>query len=109
MPFGEARGEGCQRLDGVERWLAARAPRFRERLAREPGFEPPGVLRACRLQHARPYADGERGRIYVRGLGSAEERLAAVHEYLHLAFHRHPRGLDETFIERLARELESLP
>ncbi|HEY2993128.1 MAG TPA: DUF2300 domain-containing protein [Methylomirabilota bacterium] len=109
VPFGEARGDGCQRLDGVERWLAARAARFRERLVGEPGFESPAALRACRLAHARPYADAERGRIYVRGLGSAEERLAAVHEYLHVAFHRHPRGLDEAFIERLARELERTP
>ena len=108
-PLGAGGPRDCERLDVVERWLAARAARFHARLAREPGFEPPDALRACRLEHARPYADAERGRIYVRGLGSAEERLAAVHEYLHLAFHRHPRGLDEAFVERLARELERTP
>jgi uncharacterized protein YfaQ (DUF2300 family) len=28
-----------------------------------------------------------------------------AHEYIHLAFQHHPRGLDETFVERTARTL----
>jgi uncharacterized protein YfaQ (DUF2300 family) len=108
-PLGVAGRSDCERLAMVERWLAASAPRWRPRLAQEPGFEPPASVTACRLPGARPYADARRARIYVRGLASVEDRLSVVHEYLHLAFHRHPRALDEELVERLARELETMP
>jgi uncharacterized protein YfaQ (DUF2300 family) len=99
----------CERLVVVERWLTTQAARWHERLRHEPGFEAPSVVSACRLEQPRPWADAERARLYVRGLGRVDDRIAVVHEYLHRAFHPHPRGRDEEFIERLARELVRIP
>jgi len=100
----------CERLGAVERWLAERAETWRTRLVAERGFEPPRrPVAACRLAHGRPFADAERNRVHVRGIASTDDRITVVHEYLHLAFRFHPRGLDEEFVERLARELVREP
>ncbi|HEV8584832.1 MAG TPA: DUF2300 domain-containing protein [Methylomirabilota bacterium] len=101
---------GCRRLAPVERWLAERAAAWRTRLHAERGFEPPRrSVTACRLAHGRPFAEAEKNRIHVRGIATTDERITVVHEYLHLAFRYHPRGLDEDFVERLARELVREP
>ncbi len=101
---------GCERLGAVERWLAERAGGWRPRLHAEGGFEPPRrPVAACRLAHGRPFADAENNRIHVRGIATTDDRITVVHEYLHLAFRFHPRGLDEDFVERLARELAREP
>ena len=100
----------CERLTGVERWLAERAGAWRMRLHAERGFEPPRPpVAACRLVHGRPFADAEQSRIHVRGIATTDDRITVAHEYLHLAFRFHPRGLDEDFVERLARELVREP
>jgi uncharacterized protein YfaQ (DUF2300 family) len=100
-------GEGeCRRLPEVESWLASAVPRWRERLSREPGFEPPDrPLTVCALGSGNPYADRERLRVFVRGLGSADSRITLAHEYVHLSFPFHPAGFDEAYVERLARTL----
>src|SRR2546426_7206856 len=101
---------GCERLGAVERWLAERSGGWRPRLHAEGGFEPPRrPVTACRLAHGRPFADAENNRIHVRGIATGDDRITVVHEYLHLAFRFHPRGLDEDFVERLARELAREP
>jgi uncharacterized protein YfaQ (DUF2300 family) len=100
----------CERLTGVERWLAERVAAWRPRLVAEHGFEPPRrPVAACRLAHGRPFAEAEKNRIHVRGIATTDERITVVHEYLHLAFRYHPRGLDEDFVERLARDLVREP
>src|SRR5262249_4033035 len=106
---GAGRGE-CERLRAVERWLTVRAVAWRERLEAEQGYEPPRQpVAACRLMHGRPFAEAERNRIHVRGIASSDERITVAHEYLHLVFRFHPRGVDEAFVERLARELVREP
>jgi uncharacterized protein YfaQ (DUF2300 family) len=95
----------CRRLPDVEHWLAAATSRWQRRLAREPGFEPLDRLTVCALDHGDPYSDRERMRMYVRGLGSADNRNTLAHEYVHLAFRFHPTGQDEASVERLARRL----
>lgn len=99
----------CERLAPVERWLAERARAWRPRLEGERGFEPPRPVSACRLAQGRPFADAERNRIHVRGIATTDDRITVVHEYLHLAFRFDPRGLDEDFVERLARDLVGEP
>jgi uncharacterized protein YfaQ (DUF2300 family) len=100
----------CERLLAVEHWLAERARAWRARLEGERGFEPPRrPVAACRLAHGQPFADAERNRIHVRGIATTDDRITVLHEYLHLAFRFHPRGLDEDFVERLARELVREP
>jgi uncharacterized protein YfaQ (DUF2300 family) len=100
----------CERLAAVERWLGEGERRWRTRLAAEPGFEPPRrPVAACRLAHGLPFADAEKNRVHVRGIATTDDRITVVHEYLHLAFRFHPRGLDEDFVERLARELVREP
>jgi uncharacterized protein YfaQ (DUF2300 family) len=97
----------CRRLAEVEQWITRMAPRWHRALADEPGFEPLSrTPTVCALSHGNPYADAARQRMYVRGVRTPDERIAIAHEYLHLAFRFHPRGADETFVERLARRLE---
>lgn len=101
-------GGDCRRLPEVERWLARAVPRWHILLGAEAGFEPPaGMPAACALDRGNPYADTARLRLYVRGIRTADERVAVAHEYLHMAFRFHPRGQDERFVERLARQLEA--
>ncbi|NTV93975.1 MAG: DUF2300 domain-containing protein [Thiobacillus sp.] len=96
----------CEHLAGAEHWLSARLRQWQRALAGEDGFEPVPAPAVCRLRQGNPYADLERGRIYARGLDDREARLTLAHEYLHLAFKQHPRGLDEGFIEATARRLQ---
>lgn len=100
----------CQPLSAAESWLAGRQAEWKRRLAGLPGFEAPAPLpHVCRLAHGNPYADIGRNRIYAAGVGSANERLTLAHEYLHFALANHPRGRDEDFVERTARDLLSTP
>ncbi|HWV03414.1 DUF2300 domain-containing protein, partial [Ralstonia sp.] len=86
-------------------WLQARAPGWSARLGAEPGYETPPLPAVCVVQEGRPYADARRNRLYVHRLATEEDRIALTHEYLHLAFARHPRGQDEQFVEAMARRL----
>jgi uncharacterized protein YfaQ (DUF2300 family) len=96
----------CRRLPDVEAWLAREVPRWRQRLAAEPGFEAPAQsLTACALDAGNPYSDRQGLRVHVRGLQTAEDRITLAHEWVHLAFRYHPRGTDEADVERLARLL----
>ncbi|WP_158686132.1 DUF2300 domain-containing protein, partial [Cronobacter sakazakii] len=52
-----------------------------------------------------PWIDRSRRRIYIRAFLHLQDRLDLTHEYLHLAFDGYPSGLDETYIEGLARHL----
>ena len=98
--------EECARLDAAERWLAQAASAWRARLSGEPGFEAPDrSIKICALSDGHPYSDQQRLRIYVRGWRSLNERVTLAHEYLHLALRFHPNGADETYVERLARQL----
>ncbi len=96
----------CVRLSAAENWLTQAAERWRAKLGAQAGFEylsePPKV---CSLAEGHPYSDQGRLRIYVRGWQSLDQRITLAHEYLHLAFRFHPRGADETYIERWARRL----
>lgn len=99
-------GADCVPLPEAMRWLQQRQQRWRERLAQEIGYEPPGAeLQVCQLQQGVPHADQRRMRIHLREWASREGRVTLIHEYLHLAFRHHPRGRDETRIERLAQLL----
>lgn len=98
--------EECSRIEAAETWLMVSALKWQRRLRGESGFEAPGAaVRVCALLDGHPHADQRRLRIYARGWRSLEERITLAHEYLHLAFRHHPRGADEAFVERLAREL----
>lgn len=93
-------------MEAAETWLMISSMKWQRRLRSESGYEPPGSsVRICALTEGNPYADQQRLRIYARGWRSLEERITLAHEYLHLAFRHHPRGADEVFVERLAREL----
>jgi uncharacterized protein YfaQ (DUF2300 family) len=95
----------CQALPLAQRWLETQIPAWRRQLVNQPGFKEPPSVQVCRLHSGRAHAhDGSR-RIDVSGHQSLEERIAIAHEYLHLAFTRHPRSRDESFIEALARQL----
>ena len=89
----------------ARQWLAQRAPQWERRLAAEPGYETPPLPAVCEVREGRPYADARRNRLYIHRLASEDDRVALAHEYLHLAFARHPRGQDEDFVEAMARKL----
>ena len=75
-------------------------------LRAEIGYEPPDEApQVCFLTQGVPHADLRRGRIYVCEWTSRDGRVSLIHEYLHLAFRRHPNGRDEAYIERLAQQL----
>jgi uncharacterized protein YfaQ (DUF2300 family) len=98
--------EDCTRMDAAETWLVESEVKWRRELRREPGFEPvAGPVRVCALAYGAPYSDQQRGRIYARGWRTLDERVTLAHEYLHIAFRFHPNGVDEAYIERLARRL----
>ena len=52
-----------------------------------------------------PHSDQRLLRIHVREWFTQDGRVTLLHEYLHLAFRHHPRGQDDAFVERLARQL----
>jgi len=96
----------CAPLPLAAAWLGERSPRWGRVLRAEAGYEPPDALpQVCELGQGVPHADPRRGRIFLREWQSREGRVTLIHEYLHLAFRRHPRGQDETYIERLAQQL----
>lgn len=106
-PLGNLDGASdCQRLPAAETWLASRAPAWRRRLAATPGFEMPAApLTVCQIEFGHPRADTARGRLFVRGLRDAEDRISLAHEFLHVAFRFHPDGQNEAFVEALARQI----
>ncbi|QYF93541.1 DUF2300 domain-containing protein [Massilia sp. PAMC28688] len=103
-------GQQCVRLTRAQSWLARELPRWERVLHTQPGYErpaePPSI---CRLAAGMPYSEQSRNRIFVRGLGTREERITLAHEYLHLGLRNHPRGHDEAYVEQLARRLMDAP
>ncbi len=96
----------CQRLPQSEQWLARLQQRWQGQLQRENGYETLAQLpQVCLLDYGNPYSDQRRLRMYVRATLGREERITLAHEYLHLAFRHHPRGLDENWLEARARRL----
>jgi uncharacterized protein YfaQ (DUF2300 family) len=96
----------CEPLPLAAQWLAERLPRWQRKLRGEVGYEPlDAPPKICRLQWGTPHADLRRSCIWLREWLSRDGRVTLIHEYLHLAFRRHPRGQDETDIERLAQQL----
>ncbi|SFK05267.1 DUF2300 domain-containing protein YfaQ [Paraburkholderia megapolitana] len=95
----------CQPVAGAREWLQRNASLWARRLNDEPGYETPDLPAVCAVTDGRPYADAQRNRVYIHRLRSEDDRIALAHEYIHLAFQHHPRGLDEGFVERTARAL----
>lgn len=95
----------CVAVAGAEAWLRRNAPSWARRMEGAAGYETPDLPAVCAVREGRPYADAQRNRVYVYRLVSEEDRIALAHEYVHLAFQHHPRGLDEAFVERTARTL----
>lgn len=103
-------GDGsCRRLPAAEAWLRQRLPKVREILYAQPGYEPVEALQICQLNHGNPYSDQRQQRLWIRRLGSRDDRVTLWHEYLHIAFRDHPAGRNETHVEALARRLEETP
>lgn len=101
----DAEGD-CRLLPKAAAWLGERAPRWRHVLQAEAGYEPPDEPpQVCELDQGVPYTDLRRGRIHLREWATRDGRATLIHEYLHLAFRRHPHGQDETYIEQLAQRL----
>lgn len=95
----------CVVVAGAQTWLAHNAPLWARRMDGAAGYETPDLPAVCAVREGRPYADAQRNRVYVYRLQTEEDRIALAHEYIHLAFQHHPRGLDEAFVERTARVL----
>ncbi|MFM0175021.1 DUF2300 domain-containing protein [Paraburkholderia sediminicola] len=95
----------CIEVAGAQAWLQRNAPLWARRMDGAEGYETPDLPAVCAVREGRPYADAQRNRVYVYRLQTEEDRIALAHEYIHLAFQHHPRGLDETFVERTARTL----
>ncbi|REE23516.1 uncharacterized protein YfaQ (DUF2300 family) [Paraburkholderia sp. BL27I4N3] len=95
----------CVEVAGAQAWLQRNAPIWARRMDGAAGYETPDLPAVCAVREGRPYADAQRNRVYVYRLQTEEDRIALAHEYIHLAFQHHPRGLDETFVERTARTL----
>jgi len=95
----------CVAVAGAREWLQRNAPLWARRMNGAAGYETPDLPAVCAVREGRPYADAQRNRVYVYRLQSEEDRIALAHEYVHLAFQHHPRGLDEEFVERTARVL----
>ncbi|WP_408442190.1 DUF2300 domain-containing protein [Paraburkholderia caffeinilytica] len=95
----------CVQVAGAQQWLQHNAPLWARRMDGAAGYETPDLPAVCAVREGRPYADAQRNRVYVYRLQSEEDRIALAHEYIHLAFQHHPRGLDEEFVERTARTL----
>jgi uncharacterized protein YfaQ (DUF2300 family) len=97
--------DNCMPVAGASDWLRRQSPAWARHLAGEAGYETPELPAVCEVTTGRPYADAGRNRVYIHSLRSDDDRIALLHEYLHLAFAHHPRGQDEVFIERVARKL----
>jgi uncharacterized protein YfaQ (DUF2300 family) len=103
-----AGGPACLPMPDIELRLKELARGWHEKLSHEPGYAP-GPVTVCKLQSGLPFADHRRQRIYVQALAGINDEITLAHEYLHLAFSRHPRGHDEVFIETMARRLVENP
>ncbi len=95
----------CRPIAEAQIFMATAMTRWQRLLVREPGFEMPPSLRICTLDFGHPYVDLRRSSIYLRQWQTYEGRLTLAHEFIHLAFARHPNGSDELFAERWARVL----
>jgi len=95
----------CAREPQLETWLSGQSRIWARRLLRVPGYEAPSNVAVCRLDAGTPYADTATNRIYVGRDTATEDRITLAHEYLHLAFKSHPSGVDNRFVESMAREL----
>ncbi|WP_058913494.1 DUF2300 domain-containing protein [Entomohabitans teleogrylli] len=95
----------CQPLPEAKAWLETQQPRWRARLNREPGYQPPQAFAVCRKASGFPYTDRQQKRLYIREFFTLQDRLDLTHEYLHLAFDGYPSGHDEQYIESLTRHL----
>ncbi len=95
----------CIAVAGAREWLQRNALSWARRMDGAAGYETPDLPAVCAVREGRPYADAQRNRVYVYRLQTEEDRIALAHEYVHLAFQHHPRGLDEEFVERTARML----
>jgi len=95
----------CIAVAGAQAWLQRNATSWARRMEGAAGYEMPDLPAVCTVREGRPYADAQRNRVYVYRLVTEEDRIALAHEYVHLAFQHHPRGLDEAFVERTARTL----
>ncbi len=95
----------CRPVPGAQVYIALATPRWRRLLAGEPGFEMPESISICELDFGNPYADVRQSRMYIRQWRTHEARLTLAHEFIHLAFARHPNGSDEQYAERWARIL----
>jgi uncharacterized protein YfaQ (DUF2300 family) len=104
-----AREKSCLPRPDIQQKLATLAKGWHDRLSREEGYAPPAKFTVCQLQSGFPYADHRLQRIYIRNLAGVNDEITLAHEYLHLAFSRHPRGHNETFIETMAVSLVESP
>jgi len=95
----------CNRNAVLETWLAAKAEEWDGRLAKIPGYEPPGPITVCQVTGGGPRSEG--GRIYLPPLPGEDKLLSLAHEYVHLAFRHHPASRNEGFVERTSRALVS--
>lgn len=99
----------CRRLHANEDWLAAMLPRWERLLRAEPGYERPAQPPlVCELGAGAPYSEQSRNRIFMRALGTREDRITLAHEYVHIGLRSHPCGQDEAYVEQVARRLVDL-
>jgi uncharacterized protein YfaQ (DUF2300 family) len=99
----------CVLNKSTANWLANQIPRWRRHLAQIQGFEEPKGIKVC-FDRPRVFSHLEALEIYVPRVMTRNDEISVAHEYLHLAFRHHPRGLDENFIETQARNLvEGVP
>ncbi|MCB6184356.1 DUF2300 domain-containing protein [Leeia sp. TBRC 13508] len=99
----------CESIPNAEHWLSMQIPKWRRYLMSEVGYEPPRHLpQICKSLVGNPNSESGEGRIYMKSFFSEEDRITLTHEYLHIAFANHPRGIDEVFIESKARQLQRL-
>ena len=98
---------GCERMPLAEHWLSKQTVKWQRRLRAEDGFEPPSEAPlVCRTLVGNPNSESDELKIYIKSFVSEEDRIALIHEYLHLAFAHHPHGVDEVYIEQQARRLQ---
>lgn len=106
-------GSTCQPQPLLQRWLNGQSGKWHRQLRTQIGYEKPQHVQVCTLALGNPYSDMQRNRIYIqkhrKTMLPKHIRMGILHEYLHLAFKHHPRGLDEAFIESTARTLYSQP
>ncbi len=95
----------CLPMPEAKRWLIAKREQWRRQLDLEPGYSEPSKFAVCKLVSGFPFTDRQQKRLYIRNFFTLQDRLDVTHEYLHLAFDGYPSGLDESYVENLARHL----